>query len=93
MLLVICRVEGLVLVSEGKILLFELAELFGALLQLLGVFIEFPLQGLELQGELGIGLVSSSMQPGYLTLQIIDLLLEFSFPLGSSSCSSTAIIT
>ncbi|KAF2577225.1 hypothetical protein F2Q68_00004468 [Brassica cretica] len=77
------RTPLLVLVSEGKILRFELAELLGALLQLLGVFVEFLLQGLELQGEVGIGLLPSSMQPSYLTLQIIDLLMEFSFPLGS----------
>ncbi|KAF2538114.1 hypothetical protein F2Q68_00020658 [Brassica cretica] len=74
---------GLVLVSEGKILLFELAELLGALLQLLGVFVELFLQDLEPRGKLGIGLFPSSMQPGYLTLQIVDLPLEFGFSMGS----------
>ncbi|KAF3519694.1 hypothetical protein DY000_02058613 [Brassica cretica] len=82
-LLVSCRVKGLVLVSEGKILRFELAELLGALLQLLGVFVDLFLQDLELRGKLGIGLFPSSMQPGYLTLQIVDLPMEFSFSLGS----------
>ena len=94
--LVARRVKGLVLVSEGKILRFELAELLGALLQLLGVFVDLFLQDLELRGKLGIGLFPSSMQPGYLTLQIVDLPLEFGFSMGSfgySSCSSTAIIT
>ncbi|KAF3581357.1 hypothetical protein DY000_02031092 [Brassica cretica] len=37
-LFVTCRIKGSVLVSEVWILRFELAELFGALLQLLGVF-------------------------------------------------------
>ncbi|KAF3574273.1 hypothetical protein F2Q69_00058672 [Brassica cretica] len=55
-LLVARCVKGLVLVSEGKILRFELAELLGALLQLLGVFVGFFLQDLKLQGQLGIGL-------------------------------------
>ncbi|KAF3561679.1 hypothetical protein DY000_02014423 [Brassica cretica] len=82
-LLVGCRVMGLVLVSEGKILRFELDELLGALLQLLGVFVELFLQDLELRGKLGIRLFPSSMQPGYLTLQIVDLPLEFGFSLGS----------
>ena len=44
-LLVACRVKGLVLVSKGKILRFELAKLLGALLQLLGVIVELFLQG------------------------------------------------
>ncbi|KAF3550469.1 hypothetical protein DY000_02007591 [Brassica cretica] len=92
-LLVACRVKGLVLVSECKILRFELAELLGALLYFLGVLVELFLQDLELQGKLGIGLFPSSMQPGYLTLQIFHLPLEFGFSMGSSSCSSTAIIT
>ncbi|KAF3504775.1 hypothetical protein F2Q69_00042271 [Brassica cretica] len=82
-LLVAYRVKGLVLVSEGKILRFELAELLGALLQLLGVFVELFLQDLEPRGKLGIGLFPSSMQPGYLTLQIVDLPLEFGFSMGS----------
>ncbi|KAG5384261.1 hypothetical protein IGI04_035731, partial [Brassica rapa subsp. trilocularis] len=38
-LLVTCRIEGLIFVSEDKVLRFELVELFGALLQLLGIFI------------------------------------------------------
>ncbi|KAF3512893.1 hypothetical protein F2Q69_00006861 [Brassica cretica] len=91
-LLVACRVKGLVLVSECKILRFELAELLGALLYFLGVLVELFLQDLELRGKLGIGLFPSSMQPGYLTLQIVHLPLEFGFSMGSSSCSSTAII-
>ncbi|KAF3576944.1 hypothetical protein DY000_02030714 [Brassica cretica] len=70
-LLVTLRVKGLVFVSEGKILRFELAEFLGALLLMLGVFVELFHQDLELRGKLGIGLFSSSMQPGYLTLQII----------------------
>ena len=82
-LLVACRVKGLVLVSEGKILRFELVELLGALLQLLGVFVKLFLQDLERRGKLGIGLFPSSMQPGYLTLQIVDFPLEFGFSLGS----------
>ncbi|KAF2571503.1 hypothetical protein F2Q70_00002825 [Brassica cretica] len=82
-LLAACHVKGLVLISEGKILRFELAELLGALLQLLGVFVELFLQDLEFQGKLGIGLLPSSMQPGYLTLQFVDLPLEFGFSLGS----------
>ncbi|KAF3500806.1 hypothetical protein F2Q69_00042517 [Brassica cretica] len=77
------RVEGLVLVSESKILRFKLAELLGALLQLLGVFFEFLFQALELRGELGIGLLLSFMQLGYLALQTIDLPLEFGLSLGS----------
>ena len=73
----------MVLVSEGKILRFELAELLGALLQLLGVFTVLFLQDLEHRGKFGIGLFPSSMHPGYLTLQVIDFPLEFSFSLGS----------
>ncbi|KAF2584386.1 hypothetical protein F2Q70_00036290 [Brassica cretica] len=56
-LLVTRRVEGLVLVTEVKILRFDLAELLGALLQLLGVFVELLLQALEFRGELGISLI------------------------------------
>ncbi|KAF2591456.1 hypothetical protein F2Q70_00039194 [Brassica cretica] len=82
-LLVTRRVEGLVLVSEVKILRFELAELLDALVQLLGEFVELLLQALEFRGELGISLLSSFMQLGYLTLQTIDLPLEFGFSLGS----------
>ena len=83
MLLVTRRVKGLVLVSEGKILRFDLSEFLGALLQMLGVLVEIFLQDLELRGKFGIGLFPSSMQPGYLTLCIIDLPSEFSFSLGS----------
>ncbi|KAF3576575.1 hypothetical protein DY000_02031416 [Brassica cretica] len=54
-LLVTCRIKGLVLISEGKILRFELAELLGALIQLLGAFVELFLQDLELRGKLWIG--------------------------------------
>ncbi|KAL0678132.1 hypothetical protein Bca4012_006113 [Brassica carinata] len=46
-LLVICRVEGLVFISEGKVLRFELVELLGALLQSLGMFAEPLLQVLD----------------------------------------------
>ncbi|KAF2616417.1 hypothetical protein F2Q68_00038577 [Brassica cretica] len=87
----ITRFSGLVLVSEGKILRFELAELLGALLQLFGVFVELFLQDLELRGKLGIGLFPSSMQPGYLTLQIVDLPLEFGFSLGSFGFSLSEV--
>ena len=61
MLFVARCVKGLVLVSEGKILRFELAELLGALLQLLGVFVQFFLKDVELRGQLGIGIFPSSM--------------------------------
>ncbi|KAF3540674.1 hypothetical protein F2Q69_00023128 [Brassica cretica] len=37
MVLVACRIEGLIFVSEDKVLRFELVELLGALLQLLGI--------------------------------------------------------
>ncbi|KAF2537313.1 hypothetical protein F2Q70_00036882 [Brassica cretica] len=60
-LLVARCVKGLVFVFDGKILRFELAKLLGALLQLLGVFVEFFLQDLKLRGLLGIGLFPSSM--------------------------------
>ena len=82
-LLVTRRVEGLVLVMVVKILRFDLAELLSALLQLLGVFVELLPQALKLRVELGIGLLSSFMQLGYLTLQTIDLPLEFGLSLGS----------
>ncbi|KAF3606189.1 hypothetical protein DY000_02047926 [Brassica cretica] len=59
------------------------AELLGALLQLLGVFVELLLQALDFRGELGISLLPSFMQLGYLTLQTIELPLEFGFCLGS----------
>ena len=54
MLLVTRRVEGLVLISEVKILLFELAKLLGALLQLLGVFIELLFQALDFEESSGL---------------------------------------
>ncbi|KAF2567836.1 hypothetical protein F2Q68_00025291 [Brassica cretica] len=60
-LLVACYVKGFVLVSEGKILQFDLAELLDALLQLVKVFVEFFLKDLELQGQLGIGTFPNSM--------------------------------
>ena len=60
-LLVACCVKGLVLVLEGKILRFELAELLGTLIQLLRVIVEFFLKDLELRGQLGIGIFPSSM--------------------------------
>ncbi|KAF2550437.1 hypothetical protein F2Q68_00033948 [Brassica cretica] len=68
---------------EVEILRFDLAELLGALLQLLGVFVELLLQALELRGELGIGLLPSFIQLSYLILQTIDLPLEFGLSLGS----------
>ncbi|KAF3512243.1 hypothetical protein F2Q69_00006796 [Brassica cretica] len=61
----------------------SITELLGALLQLLGVFVEFLLQALELRGELRIGLLPSFMQLGYLALQTIDLPLKFGLSLGS----------
>ncbi|KAF2591720.1 hypothetical protein F2Q70_00038588 [Brassica cretica] len=61
MLLVARCIKGVILVSEGKILRFELAELPGALLQMLRVFVEFFLKDLEVRGQLGIGIFPSSM--------------------------------
>ena len=46
-LLVTYCVEGLVFISEGKVFQFELVELLGALLQLLGMFVEFFFQALD----------------------------------------------
>ena len=82
-LLVTRHVEGLVLVIEVKILRFALAEHLGALLQLLGVFVELLLQALEFKGELGISLLPSFLQLGYFNLQTIELPLEFVCSLGS----------
>ncbi|KAF3574392.1 hypothetical protein F2Q69_00058866 [Brassica cretica] len=65
MLLVARCIKGVILVSEGKILRFELAELPGALLQMLRVFVEFFLKDLEVRGQLGIGIFPTSMgDPG-----------------------------